>query len=407
MRVGDDRVKKAMAQQLHQKFDLATFDNGETVEDYTLRLSGMAAHLATLGEEVKDGNIITKMLRSLPPRFKQITITIKTLLDVSTMFVADLIVRLKEAEEAFEEAPTSLQQDGKLYLTVEWDARRKKREAVVLTKAVGAAGVVGAVTLHQAGHRASPPTTSVGAAARWSIGRVSSKPKKEQAHVAQDEDEASLLLATGTLIRPEVGQTKAGSPTAPAREVRPPGESSAGTLAQGFAKEVEIHEEKVFAHHDLEKERDAGTWVRDTEATNHMSRCRAAFTKIDTVVLGTVRFGDDSVAQIEDRGTVVFVCKNGKCRSFDGVYFIPRLTTNIVSASQLNDIGYKIDIDTGVMKIREPGGVLLAKVKREENRLYLLHLKFTQPTCLAVRECSDEVAWCWYKRFSHVNMAAL
>jgi hypothetical protein len=56
-------------------------------------------------------------------------ITIKTLFDVSTMSVADLTRRLKEAEEAFEEVPTSLQQDGKLYLTEEeWDAWRKKRE---------------------------------------------------------------------------------------------------------------------------------------------------------------------------------------------------------------------------------------------------------------------------------------
>jgi hypothetical protein len=109
MRVSDDRVKKAMTQQLRRKFDLITFDDDETVEDYALRLSGMAVHLATLGEEVKDSEVIVKMFRSLPPRFKQITIAIKTLFDVSTMSVADLTWRLKEAEEAFEEAPTSLQ----------------------------------------------------------------------------------------------------------------------------------------------------------------------------------------------------------------------------------------------------------------------------------------------------------
>jgi hypothetical protein len=68
----------------------------------------MVEHLATLGEEVKDDEIIAKMLRSLPPRFKQITISIKTLLDVSTIFVTDLTGRLKEVEEAFEEASTSL-----------------------------------------------------------------------------------------------------------------------------------------------------------------------------------------------------------------------------------------------------------------------------------------------------------
>jgi hypothetical protein len=83
----------------------------------------MAAHLTTLDEEVKDGEIIVKMLQSLPPRFKQITVVIKKLFDVSTIFVADLTGRLKKVEEAFEEVPTSLQQDGKLYLTEEeWDA---------------------------------------------------------------------------------------------------------------------------------------------------------------------------------------------------------------------------------------------------------------------------------------------
>jgi hypothetical protein len=188
MRVG---VKKAMAQQLHRKFDLATFDDGETIEDYALRLSGMAADLATLGKEVKDGEIITKMLRSLPPRFKQITI--KTLLDVSTMSVVDLIGRLREAEEAFEEAPTSLQQDGKLYvIEEEWDARRKKREAENHSdsgargggtgKGRGAAGVAVTVALHHIDRRASPPAMSVGTAVRWGIGRVSAarSPKRSR-----------------------------------------------------------------------------------------------------------------------------------------------------------------------------------------------------------------------------------
>jgi hypothetical protein len=134
--------------------------------------------------------------------------------------------------------------------------------------------------------------------------------------------------------------------------------------------------------------------------------CRAAFTKIDTIVLGTMCFGDDSVAWIEGRWTVVFMCKNSESKSFDRVYFIPRLMTNIVSVSQLDEIGYKID-NTGVIKIQEPGGVLLAKVKWEANRLYLLHLKFLQPTCLAVCGHGDEVAWRWHERFEHVNMAVL
>jgi hypothetical protein len=393
MRVGDDRVKKATTQQLRRKFNLVMFDDGEIIEDYALRLSGMAVHLATLGEEVKDSEIVAKMLRSLPPHFKQITIVIKTLLNVSTMSVVDLAGRLKEAEEAFEEVSTSLQQDGKMYLTEEeWDARRKKREADKHSDS-GARGCgTGKGRGHGRGHGRGGSSSS-GSSSKptddecWWCSKMGqwtrecrSKPKKEQAHVAQDGEEPSFMFASATLIRPEVISSSA---------------------------EVEIHEEKVFSDLDKEKDSDTGTWVLDTGAINHMSGCRAAFTKIDTAVIGTVRFSDDSVAWIEGCGTVMFVFKNDESRSFDMVYFIPHLMTNIVSVGQLDEIGYKINIDTGMMKIQEPGGVLLAKVKREANRLYLLHLKFAQPTCLAVRGRSDEVAWRWHERFRHINMAAL
>jgi hypothetical protein len=52
--------------------------------------------------------------------------------------------------------------------------------------------------------------------------------------------------------------------------------------------------------------------------------CRAVFMKINTIVLGTMHFRDDSVAWIEGRRTVVFICKNGESWSSDRVYFIRR-----------------------------------------------------------------------------------
>jgi hypothetical protein len=70
MRIGDDRVKKVTTHQLRQKYDLTMLEDGETVEDYVLHLNGMAAHLATLHEVVKEGEIITKILRTLSPHFK-------------------------------------------------------------------------------------------------------------------------------------------------------------------------------------------------------------------------------------------------------------------------------------------------------------------------------------------------
>jgi hypothetical protein len=63
MRVGDERVKENSAQQLRREFELATFNDGETVEDFALRLTGMQASLQTLGVELEDKQLVLKILR--------------------------------------------------------------------------------------------------------------------------------------------------------------------------------------------------------------------------------------------------------------------------------------------------------------------------------------------------------
>jgi hypothetical protein len=70
--------------------------------------------------------------------------------------------------------------------------------------------------------------------------------------------------------------------------------------AGGAGSAVEIHEENVFVQLGKPEEScDAKTWIVDIGATNHMTGSRSAFVDIDTRVRGTVRFGDDSAAEIE------------------------------------------------------------------------------------------------------------
>jgi hypothetical protein len=74
---------------LCSKFDRATFGEGETVEDFALRLNGMVATLATLGGGgvVEEHKVMEKLLCFVPPRLKQIALVISTLLDVESLTV--------------------------------------------------------------------------------------------------------------------------------------------------------------------------------------------------------------------------------------------------------------------------------------------------------------------------------
>jgi hypothetical protein len=135
-------------------------------------------------------------------------------------------------EEAFEEAPTSLQQDGKLYLTEEeWDSRRQKREAENHSGSGARGGGIGkgrgCSRDHGRGGTSSSGSSSkrtgdecrcCGKMGHW-VHKCCSKPKKEPAHITQDEEEASLMLTTTTLIHPEIGHIEVSGLTTLAREV--------------------------------------------------------------------------------------------------------------------------------------------------------------------------------------------
>ena len=55
---------------------------------------------------------------------------------------------------------------------------------------------------------------------------------------------------------------------------------------------------------------DAGAWVIDTSATNHMKGCRASLATLDEMVRGVVRFGDGSTVEIYGIGAVTITGKN-------------------------------------------------------------------------------------------------
>ena len=90
-------------------------------------------------------------------------------------------------------------------------------------------------------------------------------------------------------------------------------------------------------------------------------------------------------------GTVLFEGKTGEHLPLTGVYFIPRLTTNIVSLGQLDKGGCDVHSKHGVLQIRDEKDRLIIRVKRTANRLYLLWVKITRPLCLAARTTQD--AW--------------
>jgi hypothetical protein len=71
----------------------------------------------------------------------------------------------------------------------------------------------------------------------------------------------------------------------------------------------------------------------------------------------------------------------------------------------LDEIGYQILVEGGMMRVHDEHMRLLAKIHRSPGRLYVLDIDIARPVYLSA--VTGEDAWRWHARFGHVNFGAL
>jgi hypothetical protein len=64
--IGVQRVREANAQQLRSEFGALVWKEVENAEDFTNRITGLAANLRTLDDNISDVEVVRKMLQVVP-----------------------------------------------------------------------------------------------------------------------------------------------------------------------------------------------------------------------------------------------------------------------------------------------------------------------------------------------------
>jgi hypothetical protein len=72
-----------------------------------MRLVGIINQLTTLGDPEPGDKVVLKYLRITRPRYKQLVLSIETLLDVSTLSIEEVTGRLKAVEDDVVESPAA------------------------------------------------------------------------------------------------------------------------------------------------------------------------------------------------------------------------------------------------------------------------------------------------------------
>jgi hypothetical protein len=123
--VGIQRVRETNVEQLRHDFGDIRFMEGETVNDFSLRITGLANSINVLGGSVSKAEIVKKMLQVVPEHLEQVTISIETLLDVDAMTMEEVTSWLRNVEQRKKSASTVDNQGHLLLTQEEWLARLK------------------------------------------------------------------------------------------------------------------------------------------------------------------------------------------------------------------------------------------------------------------------------------------
>jgi hypothetical protein len=95
-RIGGERVRHATLQRLRGEWEGLTFQPGEQVEDFAVRLTNLMDEMARNGDtDLTEERTVEKFLQSMLKRYAQIINSIETLMDFEQLTIEDVIGRLK------------------------------------------------------------------------------------------------------------------------------------------------------------------------------------------------------------------------------------------------------------------------------------------------------------------------
>ncbi|GJW63596.1 zinc finger, CCHC-type containing protein [Tanacetum coccineum] len=399
--VGADRVQKARLHTLKSEFKALRMKDDESINEYAGKLSGMISKYNSVVATLNDEEFVRKLFVTVTEKYIHLVASMEQYSDVEEMPFEEAIGRLKAYEDRLRLRQGGSTGENSLLLTKAEGQTMSKQNS----KAPGGRG------RGWNGGRGGRGSTRGGRGSGRGRGdRYGKKPSQEGEYSNRNLCGKSHIKCFECQ---EYGHyaSECTNMKKPEQEVHLTREIVEQTLllcvkGEDIPSMVMLNEDKVFPRlHESRNSSNRDMWYLDNGASNHMTGERNMFAELNESVTGRVWFGDGSAVEIKGKGTLLFQCKNGDQLMVSDVYFIPALTSNILSLGQLTEAGYDVWLHNDYLKVYNEQRTLVLKVQRSANRLYKIALKIAKPACLAASVVDD--AWTWHARLGHANFYTL
>ncbi|KAD3068893.1 hypothetical protein E3N88_36773 [Mikania micrantha] len=345
--MGNARVKRAQLQRLRREFETLEMKNGETVNEYVGRVMSTANQMRNSGDEMPDVKIVEKVLRTLTPNFNFVVCSIEESKDLDLLTIDELQSSLRVHEQKLTKRDVD---DHALKIDESSYGRGRGRSR----------GSFGRGRSRGRGRgRGSFDKSSIECYKCQQMGHYQFECPQwnKGVNYAEFDDTEELVL---------------------------------------MAKEEKEDQETTECN---------GYWFLDSACSNHMTGTKEWFTELDENINHSVKLGNGLRLNVQGIGSIKFEV-NGIIQIITKVYFVPQLTSNLISIGQLQEKKVKITIENGECTVYHAQRGVIMKSEMSRNRMFIVHgvKKGEHTRCMQVTEDETQV---WHRRLAHVNYKAI
>ncbi|GLJ05156.1 hypothetical protein SUGI_0012340 [Cryptomeria japonica] len=339
---GDEHVKQAKEESLRGKFEDMWMDEGETIQQYFIRIKTIVGDIKSAGGKIDDSTVVSKVLRSLLP--------------VCAIRVA-AIQELRSIEK------TKVSLDSIIAKLTTYELNNYD----------------GSIQKTKSTFRASAAPSRKGKEASTSC-----EPRQ-----SREMDDEEILMEFETLLAKRlpkgagkyrgklplkcfscnrIGHIVVNCPNGDNKDKPEKFKNFKGgnkrnyfvAVDEGVTDEESKDEESedivfVAVKEDVSDKKalvscfdNSNEWIIDSGCSYHMTGDRSKFLSLEEYDGGVVRFGNDAPCMVKGRGSISLSGKS----SADNVYWVEGLRHNLLSVAQLNDNGLTLEFKDGVCKIK-------------------------------------------------------